>query len=378
MRKKKRKKNREESFEIIPPVKVISERERIIKEREKREIAEGRKVLVKDAFVYHDTFRLGQIRKVAGNTITIFFFRKKELHDMSIGLAVKVLRVLPKCHIMILKAGNREKLREKVMSDPIWAFRVLIKSYDGSVTLAEVRKELQGSVVSNYFNWIMTAIEKVNRDPHFIQVYRDGKMAFAYSDEIVDTEDRNLKDRKIIPAKYSIYIRSQHFLCLTKKHRIESFYTYIPVKTETGIKTIKVFIDRCLNCKKYFISDVEFKTKLQSYSQTLLRCFVSSSGTYYGPTPIYNDSNSLSCESVLKQAGYTVSRQSGLDPIKRQQILDEVIMYGILDVAAVKSYLQFYIGYLGKNENMYEAVDNWMMDLNYINSRYSKLLDFFD
>lgn len=373
-----RNKSKKNSNDNKSHTKVISEQERIIMEREKQEITEGRKVLVLDTFVYHETFKLGQIKKVVGDTITIYFFKKKELHDMSIGMAFRSLKILPKGHIMILKAGNREKLREKVLSDPIWAFRILIKSYGGSITLAEVRKELQGSIIPNYFNWIMTAIEKVNADPHFIQIFKDGKIAFAYSDEIIENKNKISNNLKIIPARYKIYIRPQHFLCLSKKHKIESLYTYIPVKTEKGIKTIKVFIERCLNCKKFFISDIEFDSKLQRYSQSLLRCFVTPSGSCYGPNPIFNDSNSLSCESILKQAGYTVSKQYGLDPLKRQQILDEIIIYGIFDVATVKSYLQFYIGYLGKNENMYEAVDNWIMDLNYVNNRYSKLLDLFE
>ncbi len=331
---------------------------------------------VKDAFVLHDTWGLGRIDKIDYSTFTIVFRSSKiGTRTMSHDIAYRSLTVLPKTHVMVLKACIPDELRKRVLKDPRWAFRMLIKSYEGCVTLAEVRRELEGSIITNYFCWIQNAIEEVNSDPHFIQVSKNGKIGFAYSEQLLPKDEINT-DLPIIPPNISIHIVPQNFPCISKGHKLKSFYTYIPVKSQKGILIKKTYIDYCQACRKFYISDIEFSHKFGGSENHLLRCFIQPDGSYYGPQP-ETEISSFREESALKQAGYSVAKQDGLTPEERQQILDEVILYGIMDVQAVKSYLQFFISYLGKNPNMEDAVDNWMIDLNYLNSKYSESLSVF-
>ena len=343
-------------------------------EEDWREFYKKRSEFEVGTFVFHKDFGLGQVKAVNAGSFQFYFPSKHGNHEMSESMAVKSLKILPKNHIKVLKATAMDKLRDKVLRDPVWTFRILILSYDGSITLSEARKELEGSVVKDYLRWIRVAIGKIAEDCHFVQIVRNnGQIAYAYDESITMTCD-NTTDLKIINPKYRIFIRNSNFGCLSKKHKMESFYTYIPVKNGSAIRTIKVYVDYCQNCKKFFISEQEFMDKLGAERGNVLRVFVNPDGcTYYGPHQDTGD-NMLSSESPLKKAGYSVSKQDDLSSIERRQILDEVILYGIMDVVTVKAYLQFYIDFLGKNSVMEDAVMSWTMDLNYVKTMYSKEL----
>ncbi|MDR1159720.1 MAG: hypothetical protein LBK69_03740, partial [Syntrophomonadaceae bacterium] len=102
----------------------------------------------KGNFVYHRTWGVGRIAKVDGDDIVIDFSKKRS-HSMSLKMAVDALQTLEKNHIWVLKATmSKEKLREKVKTDPEWALKIIIKSFDNFCDIKRVKVELVPSVLS--------------------------------------------------------------------------------------------------------------------------------------------------------------------------------------------------------------------------------------
>src|SRR6056297_1135497 len=99
-------------------------------------------------FVFHRTWGIGRIRSIKDNSIVIDFTRKRG-HKMSLQMAVNALGSLSKDHIWVLKAvWPQEKLKEKIKSDPLWALKTIIKSYDNSANMKQIKAELVQSVLT--------------------------------------------------------------------------------------------------------------------------------------------------------------------------------------------------------------------------------------
>jgi transcription elongation factor GreA len=102
----------------------------------------------KGNFVFHRTWGVGRIAKVEGDDIVIDFAKKRS-HSMSLKMAVDALQTLEKNHIWVLKAMmSREKLHEKVKTDPEWALTTIIKSFDNLCDVKHIKAELVPSVLS--------------------------------------------------------------------------------------------------------------------------------------------------------------------------------------------------------------------------------------
>jgi transcription elongation factor GreA len=102
----------------------------------------------KGNFVFHRTWGVGRIAKVEGDDIVIDFAKKRS-HSMSLKMAVDALQTLEKNHIWVFKAMmSREKLHEKVKTDPEWALTTIIKSFDNLCDVKHIKAELVPSVLS--------------------------------------------------------------------------------------------------------------------------------------------------------------------------------------------------------------------------------------
>jgi transcription elongation factor GreA len=120
-------------------------------------------------FVYHRTWNIGRIASIKGDDIVIDFAKSRG-HKMSLKMAIDSLTTLSKEHIWVLKAvWSKDKLREKVKSDPAWALRVVIKSFDNRVDLKHIKAELVPSVLtaSEWNSWSAKAREVLKTDPTF-------------------------------------------------------------------------------------------------------------------------------------------------------------------------------------------------------------------
>ncbi|GAB1482817.1 transcription elongation factor GreA [Treponema sp.] len=120
-------------------------------------------------FVFHRTWGAGRIASVVGDEITIDFAKKRG-HSMSLKMAVNALQTLTKNHIWVLKATwKKDKLREKIKSDPGWTLKTIIRSFDNSCDIKKIKAELVPSILtpSEWTTWSTKAREILKSDPSF-------------------------------------------------------------------------------------------------------------------------------------------------------------------------------------------------------------------
>ena len=124
----------------------------------------------KGNYVFHRTWGVGRIANVQGDEIVIDFAKQRG-HSMSLKMAVNALQTLSKNHIWVLKATwKKEKLYEKVKSDPAWALKTVIMSFGNSCDIKRIKIEMVPSVLtaSEWNSWITKARRDVlNSDTSF-------------------------------------------------------------------------------------------------------------------------------------------------------------------------------------------------------------------
>ncbi|VDB00313.1 Transcription elongation factor GreA [Olavius algarvensis spirochete endosymbiont] len=99
-------------------------------------------------FVFHNTWGVGIIENIKGNTIKINFAKKRS-HSMSLKMAINALRSLSKEHIWVLKSTySKEQLGAKVKQDISWALKTIIRSFDNAADVKKIKAELVPSILS--------------------------------------------------------------------------------------------------------------------------------------------------------------------------------------------------------------------------------------
>ncbi|GAB6090834.1 transcription elongation factor GreA [Spirochaeta dissipatitropha] len=120
-------------------------------------------------FVFHRTWGVGRIRSIDDDEIVIDFAKKRK-HTMSLKMAVNALQIMPKDHIAVLRSAVRkEKLREKVKKNPVWALRTVIKSLNNAADMKMVKAELVPAILtpSEWTSWSTKARELLKTDESF-------------------------------------------------------------------------------------------------------------------------------------------------------------------------------------------------------------------
>jgi transcription elongation factor GreA len=120
-------------------------------------------------FVFHRTWNIGRIAVVKGDEVTIDFAKSRG-HKMSLKMAIDSLMPLSKDHIWVLKAiWPQAKLHDKVKSDPVWALKTIIKSFDNKADLKRIKGELVKTVLteSEWNSWSAKAKEILKTDASF-------------------------------------------------------------------------------------------------------------------------------------------------------------------------------------------------------------------
>ncbi len=120
-------------------------------------------------FVYHRSWGVGRISKVKNDEITIDFAKNRG-HTMSLKMGVNALQTLDKEHISVLRATwQKDKLIEKVKSDPAWALKTIIRSFDNNCDMKRVKAELVPSILtaSEWTGWSTKARNILKEDSTF-------------------------------------------------------------------------------------------------------------------------------------------------------------------------------------------------------------------
>ncbi|HKJ85820.1 MAG TPA: transcription elongation factor GreA [Spirochaetia bacterium] len=106
-------------------------------------------------FVFHRSWGVGIIRSISGDDIVVDFARKRG-HKMTLKMAVNALDILPKDHLWVLRSvWKKDKLREKVKGDLVWALKTTIKSLDNAADMKKIKAELVPSILtqSEWSSW---------------------------------------------------------------------------------------------------------------------------------------------------------------------------------------------------------------------------------
>ena len=159
-------------------------------------------------FVYHRTWNIGRIASIKGDDIVIDFAKSRG-HKMSLKMAIDSLTSLSKEHIWVLKAvWSKDKLREKVKSDPAWALRIIIKSFDNRADLKHIKAELVPSVLtpSEWNSWSAKAREVLKSDSIFGNA-TDDIATFIVRDRPLSFEEKVYNQFK---AEKSFFARVQY------------------------------------------------------------------------------------------------------------------------------------------------------------------------
>ncbi len=120
-------------------------------------------------YVFHRSWGIGRICDVDDDVFIINFTNKKN-HKMSLKMAVNALKILANDHIWVLKGTmQQEQLKDKVKSEPAWALRTIIKSFDNVANMKTIKAELVPSILTQgeWSKWNTEARKILKTDPAF-------------------------------------------------------------------------------------------------------------------------------------------------------------------------------------------------------------------
>jgi len=125
-------------------------------------------VFDKDNYAYHRSWGVGMIMDITSEYI-IIKFKEKGDHKMSIQMALQSLTPIVKEHMYAMEYEDDNILYELFNEDFRQFFEILLKSYDGCLSIANIKKELIPKYVElkNWSKWWSKARTKIKKDPHF-------------------------------------------------------------------------------------------------------------------------------------------------------------------------------------------------------------------
>ncbi len=163
-------------------------------------------------FVWHRTWHVGVIRKVANDTLTIQFGGAAGVKTMSLKMAVEALEPLAKDHIKVLKAiTKKDVLAKKIKDDKAWALKTIIKSFGNSCDFKKIKAELVPSVLtaSEWTGWNSAAKKILESDSTFVVNPANEKEYMVRDHEITMEEKLNneFKAQKQFFPKIDVLVR---------------------------------------------------------------------------------------------------------------------------------------------------------------------------
>ncbi|MEN6297098.1 MAG: transcription elongation factor GreA [Rectinema sp.] len=163
----------------------------------------------KGNYVFHRTWNIGRISNITNDEVVVDFAKSRN-HHMSLKMAFDSLTTLSRDHIWVLKATwPREKLRDKVKTDPAWAIKIIIKSFDNRADMKRIKAELVPSVLSpsEWNSWSSRAKDILKTDPMFGNA-QDDISTFIVRDRPLSFEEKIYAQFK---AEKNFFARVQFF-----------------------------------------------------------------------------------------------------------------------------------------------------------------------
>ena len=190
---------------------------------------------VNSAFVYHNTWKLGRI-KIEQDQVQIKFISKKDIHIMSSAIAYSSLKILPKQHIWVLKAGAKpEDIRNHIMENNEWSLKMLLTSFNGEASFKQIKAELVPDILSkdDWTSWQNQAKKTLASNP-FFSTSDYSNDVFILRDTPITYEEKSYKlfnHEKGLINKYGIL---RDFLKHNGNTDSEEFIRFRCSKIQTG------------------------------------------------------------------------------------------------------------------------------------------------
>ncbi|HOO70368.1 MAG TPA: transcription elongation factor GreA [Spirochaetota bacterium] len=122
----------------------------------------------KGNYAYHNSWGLGKIVDIDSESIIINFSGKPE-HRMSIKMALQSLTPVSNDHLYVMEFEDAETVKNLFEEDIIEFFKILVKSYNGEITLEDIKKELISRYVDqkSWSKWWTRTRTAIKKDPLF-------------------------------------------------------------------------------------------------------------------------------------------------------------------------------------------------------------------
>jgi transcription elongation factor GreA len=148
-------------------------------------------------FVYHRSWGIGKIVNIKDDMFIIDFAHKQN-HKMSLKMAVSALKTLRKEHIWVLKATkDKKELAKSIEEDPVWALKIIIKSFDNMANMKQIKNELVPDLFSSskWSKWSAEARKILKTNPIFGN-YPDKLDHFMVRDKPISFEEKTFNKFK--------------------------------------------------------------------------------------------------------------------------------------------------------------------------------------
>ena len=119
-------------------------------------------------YVYHSSWKLGKIRSMNSENVTVDF-KDKENHQMTIDMALRSLTPMKSDHIYVLEYEDAAAVKKLFAEDFTKFFDILIKSFGGEMSLADIKYELVPKYIDekNWSKWWNRARTEIKKSPLF-------------------------------------------------------------------------------------------------------------------------------------------------------------------------------------------------------------------
>lgn len=202
----------------------------------------------------------------------------------------------------------------------------------------------------DYLEQLLESIDTIRREI----------MLRKYKKEQDELDRKIMSETVFVPEKNTLYIHfGNNIKCKRDHHRIQCFNAFVPTINNGRVK---INVNYCLDCKKFFISNDSYQWYIKNYKVILVRfAFVSENGEY---VDFYQTDKAAA--SPLALCGYTVSQKVGYSAYERHEILSRIINMGIQRKWQVIDLLMYFIDYNGRKPGNSVAVSKWEDDLKFV------------
>lgn len=151
--------------------------------------------LIECGYCTHRSWGFGKITTV--DTVFSRFlidFESKSGHSMDLGFGANTLKPIPPEHIFVRKAKDMQGLREMAALRHVELVKLVIQSFDGSATAAQIQEVLMPDVIAeDWRKWWEGVRKELKQDGHFRVPIKKSE-AIVFHAEPVSIEERLLSD----------------------------------------------------------------------------------------------------------------------------------------------------------------------------------------